>query len=176
MKPFTLVPMLALSLLLLPAAQARLGETEEQSTLRYGPPVAGEGETRGGPGGKKTLLEGAKEVTYNYQGWKIRVGIIGAGTQRIEYSRAGESLTEKQVEAILDAEKGALRWKEVEEKKNDLRARFPGRGGKDKQRPKEWSRTDKALAKLTDRDSTIVLETSLVTDKEKKGQTTVPKF
>ena len=176
MKPLTLFPVLAFTLLFHPSAQARLGETEEQSTARYGAPVAAESEGRGP--GRRALLEGAKEVTYNYQGWKIRVAIIGATTQRIEYSRAGESLTEKQVDAILDAEKGALRWKEKDEKDDrNARGKFPGigRGGKDK-RAKEWTRTDKAMARLTDRDSTILIDSSIATAQEKKSATAVPKF
>ncbi len=117
-----------LSALLLGAAfplHARLGETEAQSQQRYGVPAP----ELVGPT-DKPLLEGAKEVAYNFQGWRVRAAFINGTTARIE--------------AILDGEKGKFSWKEDKPKTGNkgidaLKTMFEGR---------KWERSDHAQASL----------------------------
>src|SRR5689334_6124954 len=98
-----------LLLLLAPSSlQARLGETEAQAQARYGAPapdliVATD----------KPLLPGAKEVAYNYQGWRVRAAYVANVTVRIEYAHLPENgvpkqITEAEVKAVLEAEKATF--------------------------------------------------------------------
>jgi hypothetical protein len=164
---FILATSLALSIA---TAHARLGETEEQSFARYGTPVAPP--NRPGPP-ERSLVEGAKEINYEYEGWKIRAAFVNKITVRIEYRKDGDSINEKQAEAILAAEKGASHWRAVKEEKRDR----PGPPGPpNSQREREWVRGDKATAKLQDRDSSIILAIAALNEREKKQGSVVPKF
>ena len=124
--------------------QARLGETEAQSQQRYGAPTP----ELIGPT-DKPLLEGAKEVAYNFQGWRVRAAFINGTTARIEYvhlpeNNAPKPVAEAEIEAILDGEKGKFSWKEEKPKTGNkgidaLKTMFEGR---------KWERSDHAQASL----------------------------
>ena len=140
------IPSLAATLLIasvLPL-HARLGETEAQSQQRYGAPTP---ELIGAT--DKPLLTGAKETAYNFQGWRIRAAFVNGITARIEYVHLPENnalkpVSEAEIEAILDGEKGKFTWKEDKPKTgnkdlNALKSLFEGR---------RWERSDHAQAGL----------------------------
>ena len=124
--------------------QARLGETEAQAQQRYGAPTP----ELIGPT-DKPLLEGAKEVAYNFQGWRVRAAFINGTTARIEYVHLPENnalkpISEAEIEAVLEGEKGKFSWKEDKPKLgnkdlNALKTMFDGR---------KWERSDHAQASL----------------------------
>ena len=123
---------------------ARLGETEAQSQQRYGAPVP----ELVGPT-DKPLIAGAKEAAYNVPGWRIRAAFVGGATARIEYVHLPENnalkpVSETEIEAVLDGEKGKFAWKEDKPKTGNkdltaLKTMFDGR---------RWERNDHALASL----------------------------
>ncbi len=123
---------------------ARLGETEAQSLARYGAPTP----ELIGPK-DKPLLEGAHEVAYNFQGWRVRAAFLNGTTARIEYVHLPENdalkpIADAELEAILEGEKGKFSWKEEKPKLGNkdldaLKTMFEGR---------KWERSDHALATL----------------------------
>ena len=160
---------------------ARLGETEAQAQQRYGAPTP---ELIGAT--DKPLLTGAKEVAYNFQGWRVRAAFLGGTTVRIEYVHLPENgtlvpVTEAEIEAVLEGEKGKFSWKEEKPKMGDknlnaLKTMFEGR---------RWERSDHAQAGLKAK-LLLTLETREVEAYEKKlakppkggatGGPGVPKF
>lgn len=123
---------------------ARLGETEGQAQVRYGgavPELVSAAD--------KPLLEGAKEVVYSFQGWRIRAAYLAGKTARIEYVHLPENgvpkpISEEEIKAILEGEKGAFAWREEKPRMgnkdlNALKTLFEGR---------KWERSDHALASL----------------------------
>jgi hypothetical protein len=128
-------------------AHARIGETEGQSQQRYGAP---KDDLVGGD--EKPLLAGAIEKAYLYQNFRVRAAFAGGACQVIEYVRlkegdvpAPQALTEAEIKAILEAEKGRWKWKE--EKLNAP----PGiadiaKGIKGALKLNKWERTDGAIA------------------------------
>jgi hypothetical protein len=127
-----------------PIASARLGESEAQAQTRYGAPTP----ELAFPS-DKPLLPGAKEVIYNFQGWRVRAAFVNDVTVRIEYAHLPENnapkqISEPEVKTILDAEKGKFSWREQKprtgyQELNALKALFDGR---------VWERSDHAQAKL----------------------------
>ena len=139
-----LLSALAASLLIAASAplQARLGETEAQSEARYGAPnpeLIGANE--------QPLLPGAKELAYNYQGWRVRSAFVNGNAVRVEYAKIPDvgglkKLTDDEVHSILEAEKGSFTWREEKPRTgnaglNALKTAFEG---------KNWERSDHALA------------------------------
>ena len=127
--------------------QGRLGETEGQSQARYGQAR----EDLSAPT-DKPLLAGAAERCYEYQGWRVRAAFAGGTCLVIEYAHIPENgvpkpISEAEVKAILEAEKGKGRWKE--EKLN-----VPGpyadlaKGLKGALKLNKWERTDGAIAEF----------------------------
>ena len=144
-------------------AQARLSETEAQSQARYGAPqpeLISQTD--------KPLMPGAKEVAYNFHGWRVRAAFAAGVTKRIEYAKLPENgvpkqLTEPEVLAILEAEKGTYKWKEEQPRTGNegldaLKKAFEGR---------KWERTDHATAKVV-ANLLLVLETRDADTLEKK--------
>lgn len=134
----------AICLVSVAPAFARLGETEAQSQTRYGAPAP----ELAAPT-DKPLLEGAKEVIYNFQGWRVRVAFLNGAAARMEYVRIPEGgallpITDEQLKAILEAEKGSYNWREQKPKTGSkeidaLKTFFDG---------KQWERSDHATAGL----------------------------
>ena len=135
------------SLVSVSTVHARLGETEGQSQTRYGQPR----EDLSSPS-DKPLLPGATEKCYEYQGWRVRAAFAGGACQVIEYAHIPENgqpkaITDSEVKAILDAEKGKSRWKEE-------KIKTPGpygdleRGIKGAFKLNKWERTDGAVAEF----------------------------
>jgi hypothetical protein len=50
---------------------ARLSETQDQAEARYGLPKSEKAAKYGRP-----LIEGAKELTFEYEGWRIRCALL----------------------------------------------------------------------------------------------------
>lgn len=152
-----LLPTVALPL------HGRLGETEAQSQVRYGAPAPELVFPT-----DKTLLQGAKEITYNFQGWRIRAAYVNGATARIEYvhlpeNNAPKLISDEEIRAILDGEKGTFSWKEDKPKLgsndlNKLKALIEGR---------KWERSDHAQASLK-ANLFLTLETREVEGYEKK--------
>ena len=122
---------------------ARLGENETQAKTRYGnavPELIGPNE--------KPLLPGARELAYNFEGWRVRAAYVGNITHRIEYVKIEngqpKAITEDEVQAVLAAEAGKYKWREEKPRTgydslNKLQTAVEGR---------KWERTDHALASL----------------------------
>src|SRR6478752_10479219 len=92
--------------------EARLGQTEGQSQMLYGQAR----EDLSAPT-DKPLLQGAIERCYEYQGFRVRAAFAGGSCLVIEYAHIPENgvpkqITEPEIAAILEAEKGKSRWKE----------------------------------------------------------------
>ncbi len=105
---------LLLSMALPHLSSARLGDTLDQAEARYGLP---KNEKR--PPYVPPLVEGAKEVTFRYQGFRIRCAFLPAtdGKEYIvreEYTRDGGNPAIKDFErdAILAAEECGMKWSE----------------------------------------------------------------
>jgi hypothetical protein len=93
---------------------ARLGETRDQAEARYGLPKKEKFPRIGPP-----LVEGAKELTFHYQGFRIRCAFLPAtdGNEyvvREEYTCDGGTPMIKDFErdAILAAEQSGMKWSE----------------------------------------------------------------
>jgi hypothetical protein len=152
------------------AASARLGETEAQSNARYGEPnpelVKGD---------EAPLIAGAKELAYLFEGWRVRVALVGDRTHKIQYVKveggAPKQLKEEEIEALLEAEKGTSRWREQKprlgnEGLNKLKETFEGR---------HWERGDNAVAKLLHLGHVFEFESRDAEKIEKQLAKTLPK-
>ena len=144
-------------------AVARLGETEAQSQARYGEPRP---ELIGAD--EKPLLEGAKELAYQFEDWRIRVAFLNNVAVRLQYIHMPDAsglkkISDAEAASILDAEKGKFAWREQKARTgykelNALKAMFEGR---------RWERSDHALAKL-EGERVLTVEARDVDDYEKK--------
>ncbi len=150
-------------LVLAHVAQARLGETEAQSKVRYGEPNP----DLIGPN-DKPLMNGATEQAYLFQDWRVRAAFVNGTTVRIEYVHVPDGMPKKltaaEIETILEAEKGGkYAWREQKPRTgykelNVLKTLFEGR---------TWERSDHAEAKLI-AELVLVLETRDADRLEKK--------
>jgi len=128
-----------------PATFGRLGENEAQSKSRYGEPVEG---LIGSD--EKPLIDGAKELVFNFDGWRVRAAFANGITHRIQYVKIPTGgakptpLTESEMLALLDAEKATYKWREIKPRTGNegldkLKETFDGR---------IWERSDHADARL----------------------------
>jgi len=179
------------------SVNARLGETQDQAEARYGLPKSEKVSRFGAP-----LIEGAKELTFEYEGWRIRCALLlatdGKGyIVREEYRKIWNgkvckegktpSITEFERDAVLKAEAGTGQWSKrvIDElNHNPLQAltnqiaHISGLTGT------VWTRNDGAVARLDFTSRAIVLdlpqarkyEADLKGIKEKKAHENVPKF
>jgi hypothetical protein len=127
--------------------QARLGETEGQAQVRYGQPREDLA-----VGTDKPLLTGAIERSYLYQGFRVRSAYAGGTCMVIEYAHVPENgtpkaVTEPEIKAILEGEKGTSRWKEDKVKAAGPYAEI-AKGIKDALKLNKWERNDGATAEL----------------------------
>jgi hypothetical protein len=108
---------LSLTLGICSSGFARLGDTEDQAETRYGLP-----KKPLPPGIVPILIQGAKELNFEFQGWKIRVALLRASdgkeyVVREEYTKlqpaiktSGVFITDFEKDAILQAEAGSHSW------------------------------------------------------------------
>ena len=141
----------ALSLIILaalPAAHARLGETEGQSQQRYGqarPELVGAND--------QPLMPGAVEKAYEYQGWRVRAAFAEGVCVRIEYVHTvqdslPQKIAETEIAAILDAEKAKLSWREEKATKQPGAVGEIEKALKGALNVRKWRRADHATAEL----------------------------
>jgi len=173
---------------LIGTVNARLGETEAQSQARYG-----QAREDLAAATDKPLVPGAVEKCYEYQGWRVRAAFAGGACQVIEYAHIPENgvpkqISEAEVAAILEAEKGKSRWKEE-------KIKTPGpfgeieKGIKGAFKLNKWERTDGAVAefalglvlKISDRNADdwvkrLAREAGKNPNPGPKPGSTVPKF
>ena len=140
--------LLLLMLIASPHAEARLGETEGQSQLRYGQAR----DDLAWPT-DKPLMPGAVERAYEYQGWRVRAAFAGGACVRIEYVHIvqdvlPEKISDAELAAILDAEKAKFSWRE------EKATTKPGAAGdiekaiKGALNVRKWQRADHAIAEI----------------------------
>lgn len=170
----------------MPAANARLGETEGISQQRYGAPR----DDLAGPN-EKPLMPGAQEKTYEFQGWRVRAAFAGGVCVRIEYAHIPENgapkqIAEAEMAAILEAEKGKFSWREEKATKQPGAAGEIEKALKGAFNVRKWVRSDHATAelalgliiKLESRNAQDIAKklAKLVKDKPAAGSAKVPKF
>jgi hypothetical protein len=171
-------------------AVARLGETADQFTARYGAPKDSPASDKNFP-----VLEGALHHTYEYQGWRIRAAFLppDGPAVRIDYSKiatAGVSATvqDYEVQAIMTANTpSGTTWKQIAYNNPDspnkglsklFESYLGGAIGE-----KMWQRSDGAILWL--RSKLIVrlelpaareYEAKLKAEKNEKARASVPQF
>lgn len=114
-----LLSTLCAGLLLTGSARARLGETLEQCTARYGAPVA---ETAG-------RLQGAKSVSFSKAGIRVRVEFLEGKAAFVSFSKHGLS-SEDELQ-LLDSNAGTQSWGPVEEFAGRRCWKAPAAGGEE---------------------------------------------
>jgi hypothetical protein len=175
-------------------AFARLGDTQDQAEERYGLP-------KKMPSRASTLIDGARELTFEYQGWRIRCALLPASdgkeyVVREQYAKivsvaikAGGPLNIRdfECEAVRAGEAGNMTWKrkiigdlgkDVTTTLSNQFALNLGLSGT------IWVRDDGAVARLDLGGSCITLdlpqarkyEAELKAIKENKAKAAVPKF
>ena len=96
-------------------ANARLGDTAEVSQQRYGKPIIY-------PADKMNpLMKNAREESYSYKGWRIRVAYINDHAVRMLYARESKPdvspiLQDYEIQAILKAEIHDGTWEKLRKK------------------------------------------------------------
>jgi hypothetical protein len=179
------------------SACARLGDTHEQAQDRYGLEKS-EGVARN----RTPLLEGAKEVTFEHHGWRIRCALLLATdgrhyVVREEYSKiwngavmkTGGSPTIKdfECEAVLEGERANQSWrrKVVAKSGNDLASTLGNQIGLHSGLMGTiWVRDDGAIAQIALGRHTISLDLPQALKREaelkiaidQKARAAVPKF
>ena len=174
---------------------ARLGDTQDRAEARYGLPKKRTPTA-------STLLPGALELSFEFEGWRIRCALLPAndGKEYVvkeEYSKLWNSTVMKaggtfkirdfEREAVLQAEKGTGTWRaKVFTDARDGAPAIVGNQFADSIgiRGKFWVREDGAIAHAPLGDIQIVLElpqarkyeSELKAIKEQKARSSVPKF
>jgi hypothetical protein len=174
-------------------ALARLGETPEQFSARYGPPrdsAASEASDRNFP-----LLEGAIHHIYEYEGWRIRAAFVDPNgpAVRMEYSKliktgVNAAIQDYELQAIMTANTPeSTTWKESRYNNPDspnkglskLFESYLGQAIGEKM----WKRSDGAILWLRSRmiarlelPAAREYEAKLKAEKEKKARESVPQF
>ena len=179
--------------LLVPNADARLGETPIQFVDRYGGPkdnVVSKNLDRLQP-----LVEGAIHHVYDYQGWKIRAAFlqVNGPAVRLDYQKVGNGPTGIQIRADeLEAIRSAntppgMTWKQIPFNNPNSPNRTAGKAVEaifyDFMGQKMWQRSDGAILSL--RSILIVrvelpaarnFENALKVQKEEKARMSIPNF
>ena len=146
MKSLLALPLIML--VTLPAAHARLGETDGQSQQRYGqarPELIGPND--------KPLMPGAVEKAFEYQGWRVRAAFAGGVCVRIEFVHipqdgVPQKIADAEIAAILDAEKSKFSWREEKATKQPGAAGDIEKAIKGALNVRKWQRSDHATAEI----------------------------
>jgi hypothetical protein len=98
------------SLVVLPSAFGRLGETESECNVRYGVPIK-DPMAKAAP-----LLPGAFERCYRFQGWRITVAFVDGVSARQQYIKSTTPdgpryIQDYEFKALLEGESGGQSWK-----------------------------------------------------------------
>jgi hypothetical protein len=162
------IPFALLCLALTTTAFGRLGDTLDQAEARYGlekqqklPPLTGQ------------VLEGAREVRFEFEGWRIRCGLLQATdgqfyVVREEYTKIWNAQVMKaggviqirdfEREAILQAEGGIWASKLLAEAGSDLLSTAANQFLRTAGVTKVWLRPDGATARMTLGSVTVILD------------------
>ncbi|MDD5677887.1 MAG: hypothetical protein PHW60_07840 [Kiritimatiellae bacterium] len=155
-------------------ACARLDETLAQCEQRYGKPQES-------PSDKAMpLLSGALNVSYQYQGWHIRIAFLDDKAVMISYSKIAQaggdsSIKDDEAKAILDSEGNGNEWK----KSWTLNPFAP------LVYPKRWLKTNGSIAYLVGMNKIMLVVESpkaeefrkaQATAKEEQRKASIPKF
>lgn len=152
-------------LVLLPCCvQARLGETAEQLTARFGKPQMHYVEHVFAQG---KMLDFCLVLEFRQDDWAITCNMVNGKCVKIQYSKKGD-WTEEQIQTVLESNKQQDVWKEVS--KPSL-----------KKIKREWSRSDSATAVWSTSSITIVtpaydLAKKQLQDKAKEQSKAMPKI
>jgi hypothetical protein len=141
-----------------PLCQARLGESETQCDVRYNPEgkkVEPSYEDKRYP---LSIGQPLETVTYDYQGWKLRIGFQGGIALCMEYRRAdSQHPSDAEINAILKANSARGTWQSISGGQaktnaalNELSG-FTGGGG-------YWLRSDGSIAYMTWKTVRLVLK------------------
>lgn len=192
---FALIPLIVFATA--STAFARLGDTRDQAEAKYGLE-----KREGVEKFRSSLLEGAKEITFEFEGWRIRCALLLAtdGNQyvvREEYTKIWNSAVMKaggtptirdfECEAVLEGERGNLAWRRklIAAAGNNVSSTIAnqlalgtGLAGR------IWIRDDGAVAQWTLGGGSIILDlpqalkydAELKASKEQKARAAVPKF
>jgi hypothetical protein len=174
------VIIIAAMLLLIPfTAYGRLGETEEQCKRRYGKPIDSPSE-RAFP-----ILEGAKNLTYEYKGWRLRIAFLNNKAVRIYYSKSAKAgispyIQDDEAKAVLEGESGGGKWKETSKYSFDPVKSF----GNMLKYLKFWNNTNGNVAYLQSGRLIVVVESpkaeaftkARAEAKERKRKESIPQF
>lgn len=101
------------------SAEARIGDTEFQSSQRYGPNNKNDSNDKVFP----LLLEISQSLTrtYNYKGWLIRAAFLNGRSIRINYSKKNSQPIQKdEIIAILEGETQGGEWRDYPKSLNPL--------------------------------------------------------
>ena len=182
------------TLLLQGSALARLGETQDQAEARYGLPKSEKTSKFGRP-----LVDGAKELTFEYEGWRIRCALLLAtdGKEYIvreEYRKLSNRKTattprirDFELDAVLNAQAGVSPWTKKltgNPNPNPLQALTNQLAHTSGFTGTVWTRSDGAEARLDRGAISLILElpqarkheNQLKAIKEQEAKRTVPKF
>lgn len=147
---------------------ARLGETLDQAEARYGLE-----KQEKQPSVRTKLLEGAREVTFEFQGWRIRCALLQATDGqfyivREEYSKIWNSAVMKaggviqirgfERDAVLQAEGGSWKLKTLGEPGTDMLTTAANQLLRIYGVTKVWVRDDGATARVHIAATTVILD------------------
>lgn len=139
-------------------AQAKLGESQDETILRYG-------KRAGRSLSSEPLLPGALEHEYHYKGWLIRVAFVDGKVVRQSFQKMGSNsgaIVDIELEAILEPEGGKSIWQPVPEPSAGSPAESESAG-------KRWLRAaDGATATLLNAGLTFVVESPAAAEFERQ--------
>ena len=163
-----LVPLVLLCCVFASTGYARLGETLDQAEARYGLEKQDKF-----PSSRSKLLEGAREVTFEFQGWRIRCALLQATDGqfyivREEYSKiwnsdvmkAGGAIQIRDFErdAVLQAEGGSWKLKTLGEPGTDVLTTAANQLLRIYGVTKVWVRDDGATARVHIAATNVILD------------------
>ena len=104
----SLAPLL-ITICLLPAAHARLGETEAQLLARFGKPVMSSKHSVAAQG---RMWELGPSHTFRQDDWNITCDLVDGRCARIAYGKRGD-WTEEQIQLVLGSNSQGVKWTET---------------------------------------------------------------
>lgn len=138
--------------------KAKLGESQDETILRYG-------KRAGRSLSTEPLLPGALEHEYHYKGWLIRVAFVDGKVVRQSFQKMGSNsgaIVDIELEAILEPEGGKSTWQAVPEPE-------AGSTAGSEAAAKRWLRAaDNATATLLNAGLTFVVESPAAAEFERK--------
>lgn len=164
-------------------SQARLGETERQSIVRYGSAQ----QPKKHAVAQKEILPGRLQTTHHYQGWVITLVYVGGNVVIQEYAKqlphaSGAQVQPDELKAILGAEANGATWKASLASPFNTPVNQTVAGALLGE--KHWTKADGSHATLTTMQRSVIfyskegVESMLraIADKEEMRKRQIPKF